>query len=272
MKMIKKNKLPPSYFKESMPDWKRRKDPVLTRLFYRPVSFICASIISRFDISANTVSYASIIVAISACAFFLLPGYSWHIIGSILVNIWGLMDCVDGNIARSIKKEAYGEFADSLSSYTLVALLCTTMGVAVYHQGGVLFDAGNIWIVIIGAIASTADTLCRLTYQKFKTVSYELYKAGVIPPIEDKRREANQSSSFQAKVENELGVGGILPFVILIATLFHFLDIIVMYCFCFYGGSYLVTSFIYIRKAIQYAKQYPMSTEKEKGNIKKGVN
>ena len=72
-------------------------------------------------------------------------GYNMNIIGAILVNVWLLMDCTDGNIARSVKKEAFGPFADSMSSYLLVGLLCTCIGFAAYFEGGLLFDKNNVW-------------------------------------------------------------------------------------------------------------------------------
>lgn len=251
----------PLHFYQNTPLWKRKKDPLLTRLFYRPFSFILSSGVAYLGISANTVSYSSIFIALLSFIFFIIPDYICTLIAAILVNVWLLMDCIDGNLARCVQKQAYGEFADSLGSYALVALMGLGMGVSVYYAGGYYFQAGDITIVILGAIASISDTFSRLTYQKFKTVSYDLHKTGIIPEIEDKRRDPNQSTSFQVKVENELGIGGLLPAFVLIGTIFHFLDIVVIYCFCFYGASCLAVLLIYTKRAIKSAKAYPMNTK-----------
>ena len=52
-------KYTPKYFYDNLPAWKRKKDPILSRLFYRPASFLTASIFSNLGIGANTVSYYS---------------------------------------------------------------------------------------------------------------------------------------------------------------------------------------------------------------------
>lgn len=98
------------YFRDRLPDWKRKKDPILSRVFYRPLSFFCSAFFSYIGWTANMVSYFSAVVAIIACACFVLGA---PIVGAVLINLWLLLDCTDGNIARSVKKERYGDFADS---------------------------------------------------------------------------------------------------------------------------------------------------------------
>ena len=180
MKNKKRIKYSPKYFRDNMPEWKRKKDPPLSRIFYRPLSFVFSSLFSNLGITANDVSYFSIIVALSSCVMFLIQNHVCHIIAAILTNIWLLFDCIDGNIARSVKKQPFGEFADGISSYILVAFLCTSMGISVYFSGGAIVDKHCIWIVLLGALASTSDTLMRLIYQKYKSTERELADEGII--------------------------------------------------------------------------------------------
>lgn len=246
-----------SYFKNNMPPWKRKKDPILSKVFYRPVSFFTASICAKCGIMANTVSYISIIVAVIACSLFLIPHNSIaHVAGAILINIWLIMDCTDGNLARGVKKQPFGEFADGVSSYILVGLMCTTMSVSVYFDGGVLFPKQSPWIILLGALASSSDTMMRLVYQKFSNVKHDMESKNVIPVEKDEHKDVSNVGSFRSRVENELGIGGILPVFTLLATIFGFLDIVIVYCFLYYGASCLVASAIYIRKAIKYTSQY----------------
>ena len=109
------------YFKESLPEWKRKKDSILGKLIYRPISFPISSFLSNRGVSANIISYSSIFIALMACTCFLLRGFVFHIVGTILVAFWIVMDCVDGNIARSVKKIAFGDFADGIGGYILLA-------------------------------------------------------------------------------------------------------------------------------------------------------
>ncbi len=246
-----------SQMKDSMPAWKRKKDPVLTKLFYRPISFWLAGVCANNGIRPNTISYLSTIVGIVACFMFVIPSnYLLHVIGALLINVWIVMDCVDGNLARGFMRQPFGEFADGTSSYILVGLMCTTMGFSVYFDGGIFCPAGLPWIILAGALASSSDVLMRLIYQKYKNVEHDMVAKGICDYELDNHTDHSQVGSFRSRVENELGLGGILPMAILVATIFNALDIIVLYCFCYYCGSALFGSLIYFRKAINKTAQY----------------
>lgn len=249
-------KYTPKFFSDNLPAWKRKKDPILSRIFYRPASFVTASLFSSAGIGANEVSYFSAFVAIAACLMFLPDSFALNLTGAILINVWLLLDCTDGNMARSVRKQLFGEFADGISSYILVALMCTCMGVCAYNTGGVLVDKGCIWIVLAGALASSADTLMRLIYQKFNAEYNKHVKQGILPELEDKRTDHSQVGSLRVRIESELGVGGLLPLAILLSVIFGFVDLIVLYCLLYYGGSCLIASAMYIRKAIKISKTH----------------
>ncbi|CCX59749.1 CDP-alcohol phosphatidyltransferase family protein [Blautia hydrogenotrophica] len=242
------------FFKEEMPEWKRKKDPILSRFFYRKIAFRTAAFAANAGISANSVSYFSIIIGIVACLCFLPVSHTAHIIGAILINLWLILDCTDGNLARSVRAQPFGEFADGISSYILVGLMCTMMGVAVYHEGGLLVPAQCSWIILIGALASSADSLMRLIYQKYKNTEREMADKKILEVENDVRIDHSQVESFRVRIETELGVGGLLPVAILLATLLKMLDLIVVYCFLYYGTSCLAVTLIYIKKAVNAAK------------------
>lgn len=248
------NNYSPKYFYDSLPEWKRKKDPILSRFFYRPVSFVCASACVKLGVSANTVSYFSGLLAVIACALFLFGSHLLNIVGAVLINVWLILDCTDGDLARSVKKQPFGEFADGISSYALVALMCTSIGVASYNEGGFFISPGWHWIILIGALASTSDTLMRLVYQKYKATEREMADKGIVQIEKDIRTDHAQVGSLRVRVEAELGVGGLLPVAILLAAIFSCLDLIVFYCFFYYGASFLLATFIYVRKAINVAR------------------
>lgn len=248
-------KYSPKFFYQGLPSWKRKKDPVLSKIFYRPFSFVCASFCANMGISANTVSYASVLVALIGSALFLCQSYAMHVAGAVLFNVWLLMDCTDGNLARCVKKQPFGEFADSMSSYVLVGLMGAPMGIAAYYDGGVLVGAGCSWLILLGALASSSDSLMRLIYQKYKNIERKMADMGVVEVGYDQRNDNSQVGSFQVRVENELGIGGILPFAILMAAIFKALDVVIIYCFLYYGASFLLSVIMLSRKAIISAKE-----------------
>lgn len=244
------------YFKENLPEWKRRKDPFLLKHVIRPLSFIGASFCAKRGISANTVSYVSGIVALIACALFLPKNYVCHVVGGILVNFWIFMDCVDGNLARCVRKQPFGIFADAISSYMLVGFMCTCIAIAVYFEGGIIFKSGCPWIVLIGAFASSSDTMMRLFYHKYEQAHQELIKAGVMPDEVDAHTDIKNVGNWKIRIEHELGIDGMLPLFILICSIFKALDIVVIYCFCYYGGAFVYSYLTFVRRAIKNACAY----------------
>lgn len=253
--IMSKTKYDHKYFKDNLPEWKRVKDPILSRIFYRPISFYCASIATKLNISANTVSYFSTILSIIACLFIAIPNHTINIIGAILVNVWLILDCTDGNIARSVKKQPFGGFADGISSYILVALLCSSLGIAAYQNDGPIFSANStIIIIILGVLASTSDTLMRLIYQKYKSTERELVDQGKMKAEIEKRTDEKQTKSLLVHLEADFGVGGILPILVLLAAIFKAYDIVVIYCFVYYVGAGILMSFKYVSKAIKNTK------------------
>lgn len=242
------------YFREVYPEWGWKKCSFTVRHFYRPISFHCAAILANMRISANTVSYVSGIIAVVGSGLFLLNSYPAHIIGALLINLWLLMDCIDGNLARGVRKQPFGEFADAISGYLLAGLMCTTMGFAAYNEGGILFKSHMPCIILLGALASSSDSLMRLIYHKYKQIEREMFDNGAIEIENDAFDDIEQSSNIKVRIEYEFGISGILPFFILVSSIFHTLDLVVLYCFFYYFGSFLVILFIYVRKAIQKAK------------------
>ena len=248
------------YFKENFPEWKRKRDSVLGKLLYRPISFVFASMAANLGISANAISYASTVVALCACVMFLFIGTAFHIIGAVLMIVWVIMDCVDGNIARCVQKKPFGEFADSLSSYMLVGFMGTFMSIAAYYEGGLMIKAGTPWIIFIGALASSSDTMMRLIYQKYKNVERKLADEGVIILEEDFRSQNSSTSNIKAIIDREFGID-IIAVIALLCSAFHTLDIVVIYCFLYYCGSFALSTLIYIRKAITVAKEYESNSK-----------
>ncbi len=242
----------PKYFKENLPEWKRKKDPVVSKLFYRPVSFLTASICANLNISANAVSYFSAIIGVIASILFLFNNNLLAILGGVLVNIWLILDCTDGNIARSVKSQPMGGFADSVSSYTIVALIFNTMGYYVFHQGGVIFKEGTALILLLGALASTFDTLARLIFQKFQNSSDEYFRNKDMKA--NNEFEESKINKIRVRIDSEIGLGGILPLAILMGAIFNFLDIIILIWFLYYGGLCILSSLYNILKAIKITK------------------
>lgn len=249
-----KRKYSIKYFKDNLPDWKRKKDSLVLKMFFRPLSFVTSSIAANLGIMANTVSYFSIILAIGACILFVIPNHICNVVGAVLVNFWILCDCTDGNLARSVKKQPFGDFADSASSYILIAFLCSALGFNVYFNGGILIDKECILFVLLGVLASSGDTLMRLIYQKYKASERDLADKGILKIENDVRTDETKTDSLLVRIEMEFGASGLLPILVLLGTIFNFLDLVIIYCFLYYFLSSLVMILKYIIKSMQKTK------------------
>lgn len=228
-------KYTPIFFYKGLPEWKRKKDPVLSRLFYRPVSFLLSAVFSSAGLTANSVSLISLAVGLAACLSFVLLHPT---VGAVLINAWLLLDCADGNIARCVRSEKYGEFIDAVSGYILLGLMFPCMGLCVYHLGGSVFEAGDPMILFFGALASSFDALSRLAYQKFQVVGFGM---GVNNHADQNPERVKGIQSIRIKVDQALSLGGILPAVILLSVLLGSLDLVVfiwsVYCLLVFIAS-----------------------------------
>lgn len=261
--MNNNNKYTVKFFHDSMPEWKRKKDPFVLRYFIRPISFAGASLCARLGISANTVSYLSCIVAVLIFCFF-IPNVHWcHILAGVLVNIWIVMDCIDGNLARGVKKQPFGDFADGIAGYFLLSFICLGMSWAVYCEGGVYFTAGNPIIIMIGALASIMDPLMRLIYQKYLHNQLILEEKGIMPKEADIMKDHNQVGNWKIRLIMVSGVSGILPMLILLCAIFKVLDIAVIYCFLINMAQFAYSAYSYIGKAIKNARIYQAAMDEK---------
>ena len=244
------------YLRESMPEWKKKKDPMLVRLITRPISFYISALCANMGISANTVSYFSGYVAILGACCFLFNSHFMNVTGAFLVFVWLVLDCVDGNLARSVKAQPFGEFADALSSYILIAILITFIGYAAYNEGGLLLPKGQAWIILLGAIASCSDTMMRLIYQKYKNVERDMSDRGIVPAENDIFRDHSKVGDWKVRLNMEMGIPSFLTLLIIVASILKWLDIVVFYCVFYYGCSCVGTYVLYVRKAIDKQRKY----------------
>ncbi len=249
------------HFRDAYPAWGWKKCSFIVRHLYRPLSFHCAAWAANLGINANQVSYASCLVSVIACALFFINNYVINIIGAVLFNLWLLMDCIDGNLARGVKKLPFGSFADAMGSYLLVGLMGVAIGFTAYHNGGILFHPGNPFMIVLAALASSGDSLMRLIYQKYKNVEREMVDEGILQFENDVFKNSDDAGNILVRIEFEFGAGGILPLAVLVATIFHVLDLMVLYIFLYYFGASVLSILMYTRRAI---KREHLITKKQK--------
>lgn len=212
------------------------KNEVFGFYVFRPLSFYPTAWLLNLGLSANQTTWLSIAVLVTGCILLATGNYSAAIIGALLVNIWIILDFVDGNIARYCNTfSAYGDFLDFLGA-SIAHLVFFAMGIGVYNnqdQLGVLQSANalsNFEVVtpiILGAWASLAAIWIRVVYQKFKST----FQASDFQRYDVVGMEGSSSFLRTAlKLANNIfDLSGFLLPILLLSVIFRIVDLFLLF-------------------------------------------
>ncbi len=225
---------------DSLTPEKRKADGTMTRFLYRPVSYPASWLFLRLRLSPNSVTYLSAICCIVAFIAVLFPATVLHRTAIALFFVFAVLDCADGNMARTLKrKTTYGGWVDAAGGYLAYATQLFAMGMSAFFQNGdayrlpvsgfvpVLPWGAATWI-LLGAIAAVSNVLMRLFYQAFKN-------AGLIAG------KATQPGN-EKRFSEEIGITGYLP--VLYAAGFatgNLPPVIALYAIVYTGGFFVTT-------------------------------
>ena len=208
----------------------------------RPISFWLAPLFAIFNVSANSVTWLSLIFGLLGSTLFFIGGYELQIVASIFILIWLILDHVDGNLARYYKTQTlFGDFLDSLVCYIVFALIPICIAHSVANDNHVL-AIGELYI--LGWMFSIGFILSRLIYQKFKQIDNKRYKNIL---------SGSKKTSFFRRlfnfVNNLFNPSGMLVPLLVFSSIFQQLE---MFLF-FYGVGYfsilIYSSIVFILKS-----------------------
>ncbi len=123
----------------------------------RTISVYFSRAAIRFGISANTLTGVMIVVGLLSALAFSAPGW-WPLIGVLGIEVYLLLDCVDGEVARWNRAEsAKGVYLDRLGHYVVEAAIPIGLGLRAADW------AINGWLVVgmtasIGVLVSKSET------------------------------------------------------------------------------------------------------------------
>jgi len=232
----------------SLPPEKNRADSYWTRWVLRPLSIPTAWILLRFGISANAVSYASGLIAILGGILMALDDFVWIAAGAAVFNLFAILDCADGNIARVTKTTGpWGAWADALGGYAAYAavLLCSGLAAQQLAPGELpgfetfalpLPEGG--WAAI-GGLTAVANLFMRLAYQGYKNVA----GGGAASEIAGEKR-----------LSENLGVTGLLIPAVFAGTMTGTLPWVVLFYAVFYDAGCVYSVVKLVRKVERLAK------------------
>ncbi|MGP4047033.1 CDP-alcohol phosphatidyltransferase family protein [Streptomyces sp. 2A115] len=134
------------------------------RLYMREISLHIDPYLANSRITPNQLTYLMVVAGVLAGAALLVPGLAGALLGAVLIQLYLLLDCVDGEIARWRKQTSItGVYLDRVGHYLSEAALLVGFGL----RGADLFDGSEspewLWaflgtLAALGAILIKAET------------------------------------------------------------------------------------------------------------------
>ena len=242
-------KYPPKLFASSISKEKKMKDAFICRFFVRPLSYIVASCFATIGISANMASFLGFLCGLTSVGFVLAAFFSgidiFVLISIILFIVWSILDCVDGNIARTVKSGKYGDFFDAVAGYIFPGLYFAVLGFYASDIYDVVFDSTFSLISLFSTISAVSFLTLLLFNKKFDENSLEYSSKDTQI---GKTSFSKRIVSLARKALNEISFGGLMPFLFLFAYFFHFLTFIIfVYSICFIVFSFMGYCFLFYK-------------------------
>ena len=243
--------------KASLTKKKNSRSSLWVQLWVRRASFPLTYLFINTGWTANMVSILSWVIIFIASVLLAINDFWIILSGIILTNLWLVLDCVDGNIARVKKKRTYmGDFFDAIAGYGPFSFTTIGLGFAAYHTSFLFPDEFKMYFIAIAGVAAMANLYMRLIHQKYLNCFFAAKKE--LNEIEDitlKDTEDKKSFAYiREQIDKNLGVSGLfMPW--LFAALFtKTFDIMLLFYSAYYIMSFLAICFLYCKKASSFEK------------------
>ena len=144
----------------------------LLRNVFRKSAIVLAKPLAATEITPNQVTLLAFIACLLAAFFFSFGEHIYFIIGGLFINLYPILDCTDGLIARTKFMESkYGHWLDSIGQLGMgLAFLGITFGL--YKQD----PRSLIWIVgLLAVFGSWIETGLALTREAIFGIDQESY-------------------------------------------------------------------------------------------------
>ena len=168
---------------------KRDQSNVYMRYVCRFLSIYLTRFILPTSMTPNQVSFAMIVTGVTATLFFLSPVSGMFVIGAFLLQLWYLLDCMDGEVARYrhfkttgsmiIRKEESGlsgMYYDIINHYIINLMVPATVGIGIFYPTGnplflFLGIAGAVGQELLLAMHDGKNRVLLAHLRKYQTVS-----------------------------------------------------------------------------------------------------
>ncbi len=212
-----------------LPEKKKKavKADFVSYYLWRPLCDFLSTILINTNIKATSVTIFSFWMAFLALPVFIfIPGIKGALLGYLLIWFWNIADGIDGNIARY--KETFskkGDFWDAVAGYMAMVSFYFGAGIIAASEKSCLnFNMLNgKYYILLGGVAALSTIFPRLVVQK-KNVVYGDEAAKSL-------KNKGDYGFLRKLVMNISSINGLAGLLLLLAIIFHFTNIFII----FYG-------------------------------------
>jgi len=207
---------------------KRKTDKMIPWVYYvmRPLSIIVTKPLLKTSVTPVNVTFASMVAAMIG---FVLLGFGQEtqtrLWGFFAFFLWGLLDCIDGNIARCKGLASKrGALWDATGGYMALTLMFFSVGIGAFNDTNMYEFIEKFLYIVLGGLTALMSIFPRLVMQKKKA-------DGGTESVKIVAEKANYSISkiIALNVESAIGLPQVLLF---FAIIFHFLNFFII-CYFF---------------------------------------
>ncbi|MFI5618902.1 CDP-alcohol phosphatidyltransferase family protein [Streptomyces sp. NPDC051567] len=164
------------------------------RLYMREVSLRITRFLVTTKVTPNQLTYVMTLAGVLALPALLVPGVWGAVLGVVAVQLYLLLDCVDGEVARWKKQFSLsGVYLDRVGAYLCDAAVLVGLGL----RAADLWGSGRIdWLwAFLGTLAALGAILIKAETDLVGVARHQ----GGLPPVQDAAAEPRSSGMALAR-------------------------------------------------------------------------
>ncbi|CAL9590524.1 hypothetical protein SUDANB120_05236 [Streptomyces sp. enrichment culture] len=164
------------------------------RLYMREVSLRITRLLVTTKVTPNQLTYVMTLAGVLALPALLVPGIWGAVLGVVAVQLYLLLDCVDGEVARWKKQYSLsGVYLDRVGAYLCDAAVLVGLGL----RAADLWGGGRIdWLwAFLGTLAALGAVLIKAETDLVGVARHQ----GGLPPVKEAAAEPRSSGMALAR-------------------------------------------------------------------------
>lgn len=164
------------------------------RLYMREVSLRVDRYLVNTRVTPNQLTYVMTVFGVLAAPALLVPGIAGAVLGVVMVQLYLLFDCIDGEVARWKKQYSLaGVYLDRVGAYLCDAAVLVGLGL----RAADLWGSGRIdWLwAFLGTLAALGAVLIKAETDLVGVARHQ----GGLPPVKEAASEPRSSGVALAR-------------------------------------------------------------------------